>query len=86
MLELDFAARGDTEEEALNRLGRTLTGQVRLNQQYGRSPFDGVKPAPDRFWQLWRAVELEDHTLPPDTPAPHVIKATLEASSYRLSW
>jgi hypothetical protein len=85
MLEMDFAARGRNEEEALHCLGRTLVGQVRLNQRYGRSAFEGVHPAPERFWRIWRAIELRGEELPPETPEPHIIEATLE-KSYRLTW
>jgi hypothetical protein len=86
MLELDFVGHGATEREALDCLARVLVGQVRLNERHGRSAFDGVKPAPDHFWQIWRHVELKEAGLPPETPEPHVIAATLEQPSYRLTW
>lgn len=88
MLEMDFAARGRSEDEALRCLARLLIGQARLDRSRGRRPFVGAKPAPSRFWDLWREIALtaDDDGPPPETPDAYIINAALKGSSFQLSW
>ena len=85
MLEMDFAARGATPDEALHCLERTILGHVRFNQMHKRSPLAGIKPAPQYFWDKWRALELESSDVP-DIPDAYIINATVQSPSYQLHW
>lgn len=83
MLEMDFAAHGHSEREALICLARTIQGHARMDEAHGRQLFQGVEAAPAEFWDMWRSA-LAEHEVPTGTPEPHVIQATLDRAS--LSW
>jgi len=50
-LEVDIAAQGQTQEEALRRLGETiLVGQIAVDRAHGQAPLVDTPPTPERYF------------------------------------
>lgn len=43
-IEYDFAASGDTREEALNSLDKTIEHQIILDKKFGKKPLEDSEP------------------------------------------
>lgn len=77
-LEYDIAAQAQTLLDLQDELVRVLVTHVAASVQLGRTPFSDIKPAPQRFWELYEGgLRFESRpqrfscatmTLPPITP------------------
>lgn len=69
-LEHDFAAQGETREEALRALAQTIAGHFLLAGRVGiENPLDDVQAAPALYWQLFeRAAQKEVKAQDLDAP------------------
>jgi predicted RNase H-like HicB family nuclease len=52
-LEFDIAAQAETKEDLKAELHQILMTHVEFDRQSGRKPFDGLKPAPRLFFDLF---------------------------------
>lgn len=52
-LEKDIAAQATTETTLREELARVLLAHIAVSEHLGRIPFDGMQPAPKRFWDAW---------------------------------
>jgi hypothetical protein len=57
-LEYDVAAQARTLPELRYELERVLTSHVLISLENGQAPFDGLKPGPQRFWDMYAAAKL----------------------------
>jgi hypothetical protein len=64
-LDYDVAAQAKTLLELHDELVRVLIVQVAASAQLGREPFEGINPAPQRFWELYeRGWRFESKPVP----------------------
>jgi hypothetical protein len=65
-LEIDIATQAVDIPELLERLELTIDAECALSRDQGKSPFDGIAPAPNYFHGLWekRSVSLKHLTVP----------------------
>jgi hypothetical protein len=57
-LECDIAAQARTLSDLRYELERVLSSHVLISLENGRRPFDGLKPAPQKFWDMFTAAKL----------------------------
>lgn len=57
-LEYDIAAQARTLGDLRYELERVLTSHVLISIENGQHPFDGLKPAPQKFWDMFAAAKL----------------------------
>lgn len=57
-LEYDVAAQARTLPELRCELERVLTSHVLVSMKKGQPPFGGLKPAPQKFWDMFAAAKL----------------------------
>lgn len=79
-LDYDIAAQGATYQEAADNLTKVMEDQAAINYTYGRSVFEGIKPAPREYhemWEKWLGIPPDDYNYPlciyvvaPDTGEP----------------
>jgi hypothetical protein len=71
-LEYDIAAQARTLADLRYELERVLLSHVVVSAELGRSPFEGLKPAPQRFWDMYAAssMRIESDELPFRLPHP----------------
>lgn len=76
-LEFDIAAQGKTIPEVNRAFELTLKGQVALDLQKGKRPFEGIPRAPERYWEIFeKALKIEDKepiSLPSEVPPAFVV-------------
>jgi hypothetical protein len=53
-LEYDIAAQGSSKVQAYRSLRYVIAGHLVLDQQKGRSPFQGIERAPEWYWEQSR--------------------------------
>jgi hypothetical protein len=53
-LEYDIATQADTLEKLFHEVERILVGYVALANADGHPPFEGIPPAPQRYWEVFR--------------------------------
>lgn len=63
-LEYDIAAQAKTLNDLLYELQRVLVSHICIAEELGRKPFEGLEPAPQKFWNLFQRsharIEMED--------------------------
>lgn len=74
-LEHNIAAQGDTTNDAIMELARTITGELALRADKGQEGLKDIPRAPDFYWQLFgksnslnipqRPLFRPDRTVPP---------------------
>lgn len=57
-LEYDIAAQARTLSDLRYELERVLSSHVLISLENGQRPFDGLKPAPQKFWGMFAAAKL----------------------------
>jgi hypothetical protein len=57
-LEYDIAAQAKTLPELRNEPERVLLLHVILAQEEGKRPFDEMRPAPKKYWDMFAAAKL----------------------------
>ena len=57
-LEHDIAAQGKTLEDCLYELDRLIVGHVAISIDNGLEPLHDLKPAPQRFWELFERSKI----------------------------
>jgi hypothetical protein len=67
-LDFDIAAQAKTEKDLLHELERLLVGRVMASEKLGVEPFQGLPPAPRRYWEMFFEAESETKTLRPFIP------------------
>jgi hypothetical protein len=73
-LEYDIAAQGKDIKGAQRAFLRTLSAQVQLDIDNGRTPLEGIGPAPEWYFQAFtNGRPLESFVRPPIAPAPYNI-------------
>jgi predicted RNase H-like HicB family nuclease len=74
-LEYDIAAQAKTLPDLHDELERVLAVHVAACLQIGREPFDGLEPAPRKFWDMYESADLkvEGKRLPMRLPKPAAI-------------
>lgn len=81
-LEYDIATQGTTIEIAKQRFEDTIVGQLRLDALSGRSPLQGIGPAPRVYWDLFRKATKEEKHQPLCVPsAPNNPFETIETTT-----
>ena len=58
-LEHDIAAQADSLNALFDEIERVLVAQVALDEAQGRRPFEGIEPAPAKFWDAFRAARTK---------------------------
>ena len=67
-LQYDIGASGDTIEEAICQLQRSVVGFLAVCDEKGLPPFHGLAEAPEAFWKVWALSEkLQGSCLARDT-------------------
>jgi hypothetical protein len=62
-LDYDIAAQAKTLLDLQDEIVRVLVVHVAASTQLGREPFAGIKPAPQRFWDLYEGgLRVESRT------------------------
>ncbi len=56
-LEYDIAAQGKTIDEAKDAFEKTFLGQISLDINENRKPFEGIEKAPQEFWDMFKRAE-----------------------------
>jgi len=71
-LEYDIAAQAKTLSALRYELQRVLTSHVCVALDLGREPFEGLDPAPQRFWEMFEGanMRIESEDLPFRIPHP----------------
>jgi hypothetical protein len=57
-LEYDITAQANSPTELHHEIERVLFAHVCASIQEGRTPFDGLSPAPIKFWKMWERASL----------------------------
>ena len=65
-LQYDIAAQADSFHGILYEFERVVISNVALSHELGRKPFEGMKEAPQEFWQLYESAS----TNVTKTPSP----------------
>ena len=65
-LEYDIAAQARTVSELRYELERVLLSHALVSVENGRRPFDGLKPAPKKYWDMFAdsKLRIESDELP----------------------
>ena len=80
-LDYDIGAQGASKEDAEQAFFRTWHIQIAMDRAHGRTPFDGLGKAPEKYWKM-----LEDVTgwhgvaspVEPNMPPAFMLAAQLE--------
>ena len=66
-LEYDIVGQGGSIREAQDSFIRVVQGQLYIDSQRGREPFQGIEPAPPFYWAYFReGARMHDPlTVPP---------------------
>jgi hypothetical protein len=78
-LEYDIAVQAETEEALLLELERILIGYILVAQKKGRLPFQGMPPAPRRYWKMFELAKPIEMDLPPFPTEPDLPEIELLA-------
>jgi hypothetical protein len=54
VLEHDIATQADTLHELFYEVERLLVSHVALADAEGRPPFEGIPPAPQKYWRMFK--------------------------------
>jgi hypothetical protein len=57
-LEYDIAAQARALSDLRYELERVLSSHVLVSLENGQRPFEGLKPAPQKFWDMFAAAKL----------------------------
>jgi hypothetical protein len=57
-LEYDIATQAATLPDLFYEVERTLMGHLAVAAKLGREPFAGLKPAPQRYWDMYENAPL----------------------------
>jgi hypothetical protein len=81
-LEYDIAAQAKTLADLRYELQRVLISHISVSEELGRNPFEGLAPAPQKFWQMYEEAKMcvKSEDLPFRMPHP----ATFPPVSPRL--
>ena len=64
-LEYDIAAQAKTLLDLHDEIARVLAAHIAASVQMGREPFEGIQPAPKRFWDLYNGgLRIESRPMP----------------------
>jgi len=73
-LEHDISAQAESPSELHYELERVLFAHLCASAQEGRQPFEGLGPAPKKYWRMWEksklTVEAEELPFSADIPIP----------------
>jgi len=58
VLEYDIATQAKTLRQLFHETERILAGYLALAAEEGRKPFEGIPPAPRRYWRLYEASQI----------------------------
>ena len=76
VLEYDVVARADNLPSLHYELERVLAGYASAYAEEGLEPFQGLGPAPRRFWRMWETatltVDAEELPFRASTPAANM--------------
>jgi hypothetical protein len=64
-LEYDIAIQARTQPALLSELERTLTGHLVVSAETGRKPFESLRSAPRRYWEMYERAEPVEADVPP---------------------
>ena len=78
-LEYDVAAQAQTLSDLQTEFQRVLISHLAIARELGRKPFEGIPPAPRKFWDLFKQSRLrvESDELPFRNPEPLGFPAVL---------
>jgi hypothetical protein len=77
-LEYDIAAQAASLSDLLYELQRVLVSHLSIAEELGSRPFEGLEPAPQKFWDMYERsharieLELAPFRLPHPTALPPV--------------
>ena len=60
-LENNLSAQGASDEQAVQSFLRILRARLRADRERGKTPLQGLPPAPDRFFDLWERFVRDLH-------------------------
>lgn len=87
-LDIDIAAQARTQEGLRQELMRLLAGRALATEKLGVEPFQGLPPAPRRFWDLFFGARSESQTVESfaayDLPANPLPEVEMRVSQERL--
>lgn len=58
VLEHDIATQADTLQDLFYEVERILVSHVALAESEGRPPFDGIPPAPRKYWEIFEKSQI----------------------------
>lgn len=67
-LDVDIAAQAKTEKDLRYELGRLLVGRMMASDKLGIEPFQGLPPAPRRYWDMFFEAQSQPEMLMPFIP------------------
>ncbi len=68
-LEYDIATQAESMDGLYDKLGRVLASYLSLAAGQAMSPFDGIPPAPKRYWEMYRGARLRLQPVAPERDA-----------------
>lgn len=91
VLEYDLAAQAKSLDELRVELARLLACHIAASLENGQEPFAGLRPAPEKFWQMFRharvplpserfSLEVTSLTSPITVDPPEIRVATAAAA------
>lgn len=72
-LQYDITAQANSLPELQYELERVLFAHLCAGMAENRTPFEGLPPAPQKFWRMWQAgsaIERRNLSFGPPTPTP----------------
>lgn len=57
-LEYDIAAQAKSLPDLRYELQRVLVSHISVSSELGREPFDGIGPAPQKFWKMFEEAKM----------------------------
>lgn len=71
-LEYDIATQAKTLSDLLYEIERVLVSHLCIAEELGRKPFEGLAPAPQKFWDLYQKshARIETDNVPFRLPYP----------------
>lgn len=59
-LEYDIAAQARTLSDLLYEVERVLVSHLCIAEELGRKPFEGLEPAPQKFWDMYQKAHARE--------------------------
>lgn len=84
-LEYDIAAQAKTLSDLFYELEKTLVAHIAVHEAEGLDPFESVRPAPQRYWEMFYNAKL--HVMGDRAPfrAPAPLRHIIPEAQFRVA-